>query len=79
MPPVSILNWDHVPAQIANSAVVPTNGSGSITVNVSSPTHVIVDINGYYAKTPANSSNYFEVINSSPWVIVGKNCSDTRL
>src|SRR5438034_2236323 len=46
VPPISILNWDRPQQQIANAAVVP---SGSITVNVSSPTHVIVDINGYYA------------------------------
>jgi len=48
VPPVSILNWDHVPAQVANAAVVPTSFSGSITVNVSAPTHVVVDVNGYY-------------------------------
>jgi hypothetical protein len=72
VPPVSILNWDHVPAQIANAAVVPTNGSGSITVNVSSPTHLIVDINGYYASTPATSSNFFSVINSGLYAIYGQ-------
>lgn len=48
VPPVSILNWDHVPAQIANAAVVPTNASTSFTVNVSAPTHLIIDVNGYY-------------------------------
>src|SRR5438128_10549735 len=48
VPPVSILNWDHVPAQIANAAVVPTDSSVSFTVNVSSPTHVIIDAHGYY-------------------------------
>jgi hypothetical protein len=48
VPPVSILNWDHVPAQLANAAVVPTNASTSFTVNVSAATHVIIDINGYY-------------------------------
>src|SRR5439155_7028398 len=48
VPAVSILNWDHVPAQIANAAVVPTSSTVSITVNVSAPTHVIVDVNGYY-------------------------------
>src|SRR5881296_2440497 len=35
VPAVSILNWDHVPAQIANAAVVPTSSTVSITVNVS--------------------------------------------
>ena len=75
VPPVSILNWDHVPAQVANAAVVPTNGSGSITVNVSSPTHAIMDINGYYAATPATGSNYFKVSNSGPYAIFGQTSS----
>src|SRR5438093_3615206 len=47
VPPVSILNFA-AGQQIANAAVVPTGGSASITVNVSAPTHVIVDTNGYY-------------------------------
>ena len=51
VPPVSTLNWDHVPAQIANAAVVPTGASVSFTVNVSAPTHVIIDVNGYYPQT----------------------------
>jgi hypothetical protein len=49
VPPVSILNWDHVPAQIANAAVVPTGGPVEFTVNVSAPTHLIIDVNGYYS------------------------------
>jgi len=65
VPPVSILNWDHVPAQIANAAVVPTNASVSFTVNVSAPTHVIIDVNGYYAFAPANTSSAFVVENDS--------------
>lgn len=48
VPIPSVLNWDHVPAQVANAAVVPTSAATSITVNVSAPTHVIVDVNGYY-------------------------------
>ena len=50
VPPVSILNFA-AGQQIANAAVVPTSASTSITVNVSAPTHVIVDVNGYYAST----------------------------
>jgi hypothetical protein len=53
VPIPSILNWDHVPAQVANAAVVPTSASTSITVNVSAPTHVIVDVNGYYYDGPS--------------------------
>jgi Chaperone of endosialidase len=59
VPPVSILNWDHVPAQIANAAVVATGTSTSITVNVSAPTHVIIDVNGYYAGAGVGTSNTF--------------------
>ncbi len=34
---------------IANAAVVPAGTNGSISIFVSDPTHVIVDINGYYS------------------------------
>src|SRR5206468_6499868 len=71
VPPVSILNWDHVPAQVANAAVVPTNGSGSITVNVSAPTHVIMDINGYYSSFPA-SPNSFLIYTSASYAVQGQ-------
>jgi hypothetical protein len=64
VPPVSILNWDHVPAQIANAAVVPTNGSTSFTVNVSAPTHVIIDVNGYYAETSSTTPFTFSTSGS---------------
>ena len=60
VPPVSILNWDHVPAQVANAAVVPVSISTSFTVNVSAPTHVIVDVNGYYAQRSATDVGTFE-------------------
>jgi hypothetical protein len=48
VPLVSILNFT-AGQTVANAAVVPTNVSGSITVNVSASTHLLVDINGYYA------------------------------
>lgn len=78
VPPVSILNWFTVPEQIANAAVVPTNGSGSITVNVSAPTHVIMDINGYYSSTLGSPQNYFFIDNNSTlFSIYSKNSSTT--
>src|SRR5436309_1083054 len=79
VPPVSILNWDRPQQQIANAAVVPTNGSGSITVNVSAPTHLIMDINGYYASAPATSSNLFKIVGSGPYAIWGDNTSSASL
>src|SRR5207247_996337 len=71
VPPVSILNWDRPQQQIANAAVVPTNGSGSITVNVSAPTHLIMDINGYYASAPA-TPNSFLIYTSASYAVQGQ-------
>jgi len=73
VPIPSILNWDHVPAQVANAAVVPTNGSGSITVNVSAPTHVIIDVNGYYAGAGAAAENTFLGLNAGNFTMTGDN------
>jgi hypothetical protein len=47
VPPVSNLNFT-AGQTVANAAVVATSDTGSITVNVSAPTHLVVDINGYY-------------------------------
>jgi len=78
VPPVSILNWDHVPAQIANAAVVPTDSSVSFTVNVSSPTHVIIDVNGYYSDAFADPTRQFAINNASSLpAISGINSSTT--
>ncbi len=47
-PIVSTLNsWDGTVA--ANAAIVPAGTNGAIDVYVTSPTHVILDINGYFA------------------------------
>jgi hypothetical protein len=34
---------------VANAAIVPANSSGAINVYASGPTHLILDINGYFA------------------------------
>ncbi len=47
-PVVSTLNsWDG--SVVANAAIVPAGASGAISVYVTDPTHVILDINGYFA------------------------------
>ena len=47
-PLVSTLNsWDG--AVVANAAIVPTGTNGSISIFVTDNTHVILDINGYFA------------------------------
>jgi hypothetical protein len=34
---------------VANAAIVPAGTSGAISIYVTGPTHVILDINGYFA------------------------------
>jgi hypothetical protein len=47
-PNVSTLNsWDG--SVVANAAIVPAGTNGAIDVYVTNPTHVILDINGYFA------------------------------
>jgi hypothetical protein len=36
-------------AVVANAAIVPAGTSGAISIYVTNPTHVILDINGYFA------------------------------
>ncbi len=47
-PVVSTLNsWDG--SVVANAAIVPAGTSGAISIYVTDPAHVILDINGYFA------------------------------
>ncbi len=47
-PAVSTLNsWDG--SVVANAAIVPAGAGGAISIYVTDPTHVILDINGYFA------------------------------
>ena len=47
-PNVSTLNsWDG--SVVANAAIVPAGTGGAISVFVTNPTNVILDINGYFA------------------------------
>jgi hypothetical protein len=56
-PFVSTLNsWQGT--VVANAAIVPASGSGAVSIFVTNPTHVILDINGYFAlDTPASAAN----------------------
>jgi hypothetical protein len=47
-PYVSTLNsWDG--SVVANAAIVPAGTTGAISIYVTDPTHVILDIDGYFA------------------------------
>ncbi len=49
LPVASTLNsWDG--AVVANAAILPAGAGGAISVYASDPTHVILDINGYFAQ-----------------------------
>ena len=54
-PTVSTLN-SLTAGTIANAAIVPVGTNGSVDVFVSNTTHVIIDINGYFAN-PTTASN----------------------
>src|SRR5579872_266732 len=56
---------------VANAAIVPAGTSGAISVFVSNPTHVIIDINGYFA--PASTANSLSFYPTTPCRI-----ADTR-
>jgi len=63
-PPTAVMTYG--PGQIlSNAAIVPLNGSGQLTVNVSGSTHIIMDVNGYFSDTLGNPGNIFQIINNS--------------
>ena len=63
-PIVSLLNFQ-AGQTIANAGIVPLDGSGSLTINVSHSTHVIMDVNGYFSDEPGSPDNPFEIHNIS--------------
>src|SRR5512143_1198203 len=82
LPLVSSVNFIGSGQSLSNAAIVPAGSGGNagkIDVYASQQTHVIIDVNGYYGDTPASSSSYFQVINSSPWAIIGKTTSSNTL
>jgi hypothetical protein len=72
VPPVSILNFNAGDIR-NNAAVVPTNSSVSFTVNVSAATHVIIDVNGYYAPAGVGDHNTFLGLNAGNFTMPGDN------
>jgi hypothetical protein len=69
-PPTAIMTYG--PGQIlSNAAIVPLNGSGQLTVNVSGSTHIIMDVNGYYAGAGVGNSNTFLGLNAGNFTMTG--------
>jgi hypothetical protein len=52
---------------VANSAIVPagTNGAINVVVNIG-PSHIYIDINGYFSETLGTPSNYLYLANNNP-------------
>lgn len=47
---------------VANAAIVPAAASGAVSVFVTDPTDVVLDINGYFDSTPSTSSSVFYTV-----------------
>jgi hypothetical protein len=71
-PPTAIMTYG--PGQVlSNAAIVPLNGAGQLTVNVSGSTHVIMDVNGYYAPAGVGAHNTFLGLNAGNFAMTGDN------
>jgi hypothetical protein len=64
--PVAVMTYGPGVTIISNAAIVPLNGSGQMTVNVSHSTHIIMDVNGYFSDRIGNPANYLELWNNAP-------------
>lgn len=74
--PVSTQNWPTAGLSLANAAVVPAGTGGSITAYVAgSSTHLIIDINGYYA--PISIVNTVNGLSGAVTLAAGTNISIT--
>jgi hypothetical protein len=71
-PPTAIMTYG--PTQtISNAAVVPLSAAaGQMTVNVSHSTHVIMDVNGYYAAAGVGADNTFLGRNAGNFTMTGE-------
>ncbi len=70
VPPTAILNFNAGDVR-NNAAVVPADGNTSFAVNVSAPTHVVIDINGYYAPAGVDFGNTFLGLNAGNFTMTG--------
>jgi hypothetical protein len=81
-PTTAWINYPIGQGQIGNAGVLPLTGAGSIFFRVQQGGGSIdftIDVNGYYASTPAASGTTFYVINNTPWAITGRTTSSANL
>ncbi len=73
-PTTAWINYPPSETQRANAGVVATDGSGNIVVEVNQgggSVNFTVDVNGYYASTPATATNGFTIVGSAQYAITG--------
>jgi hypothetical protein len=65
-PGVSTLNWGTGGSSIVyfNAAIVPAGTNGAVDVFVSSDTHLVLDVNGYYANDLTSQNGQFKLTSS---------------
>ena len=69
---VSTQNWGAAGVTLANAAVIAAGTNGSITVQAAgSGTHLIIDINGYYAPAGVGNFNTFLGLNTGNFTMTG--------
>jgi len=69
----SVLNWTFVGnGAIANATIIPAGTNGAIDVQVAGfDTHLIIDINGYYAPAGVGTGNTFLGLNAGNLTMTG--------
>jgi hypothetical protein len=71
---VSTQNWAAANVTIANAAIVPAGTNGSVTVQIAgSNTHLIIDVNGYYAPAGVGTGNTFLGSGAGNFTMTGDN------
>jgi hypothetical protein len=81
-PTTAWINYTPGQGQIGNAGVLPLSGGGQIVFQLNQgggSIDFIVDVNGYYASTPAASGTSFYVANNTPWAIIGRTTSSGLL
>jgi hypothetical protein len=79
-PTTAWINYPIGQGQIGNAGALPLSGAGSIFFRVQQGAGSIdftIDVNGYYASTPATLGNYFSVVNSGLYAIYGQTNNST--
>jgi hypothetical protein len=78
-PTTSVLNWNATSVAIGNGIVVPLNAMGGVSVqlngNAGAVTHLIIDVNGYYA--PVGIVNTLNTLSGNVTLAGGSNISIT--